>query len=212
MDLSWLGNLFGSFLGIFKPLAQITHWQIWSAIWDLINRLRSWYKWYQTNVQANMKRMRALYDHYFNTFVAPILKIVDTIRRMTAIVGLVNHKLATQLNTMFERIEGYILLPFNTVIQHINTMQRMFGAFLTPLGYLDRATLINSFWRDLVGLKSIWSNPFNTTFTDSPVPPPQPINTAVSDISQTVQGKQTEISDDVSTNVSTVKQLIGLEA
>ncbi|MGH9770089.1 MAG: hypothetical protein ACRD4Q_00065 [Candidatus Acidiferrales bacterium] len=209
--LSWLGGLFGSFLNIFKPLAQIAHWKIWAAIWDLIQRLRNWYKWYQQNVQKRMQAMRALYNQYFNQFVAPILKIVDTVRRLTGIIGLFNHALATKLNTMFERVEGYILLPFNLVIQRINQMQRMFGGFLTPLGYLDRATLVNSFWRDLVGLKSIWSNPFNTTFTDSPVPPPQPINTSVSDISQTVQGKQTDISSDVSSNVSSVKQYIGLE-
>ena len=158
--LSWLGNIFGSFLNIFKPLAQIAHWKIWQAIWDLIQRLRNWYKWYQQNVQKRMQAMRALYNHYFQQFVAPILKIVDTVRRLTGIVGLVNHKLAQHLNTLFERIEGYILLPFAKVIQRINTLQHMFGGFLTPLGYLDRATLLNSFWRDIGVLRGLLHDPF----------------------------------------------------
>ncbi|MGH9717628.1 MAG: hypothetical protein ACRD4R_13005 [Candidatus Acidiferrales bacterium] len=211
MDLSWLGNLFGSFLDIFKPLAQITHWQIWSAIWDLINRLRSWYKWYQTNVQANMKRMRALYDHYFNTFVAPILKIVDTIRRMTAIVGLVNRKLASQLNIMFERVEGYILLPFNTVIQHINKMQQMFGAFLTPLGYLDRATLLNSFWRDAGLLWNLLQNPLGSATAVSPPPNLADFEKTFAPLQQYVQGQASPIQPDVDAGVTNILTYMGAQ-
>lgn len=170
MDLSWLGDLFTSFLGIFKPLAKIAHWKIWAAIWDLIQRLRNWYKWYQQNVQKRMQAMRALYNHYYQQFVAPILKIVDTVRRLTGIVGLVNHKLAAKLNAIFYRIEGYILLPFNLVIQRINTMQRMFGGFLTPLGFFDRATLLNSFWRDVGLLRRLLENPLGSATPTAPPP------------------------------------------
>lgn len=207
--LDWLSGVFSSFLGIFKPLAEIAHWKIWAAIWDLIQRLRSWYKWYQQNVQKRMQAMRALYNHYFNQFVAPILKIVDTIRRMTSIVGLVNHKLAAKLNTLFERVEGYILLPFNTIIQHINQMQRMFGAFLTPLGFLDQATLLNSFWRDASLLRNLLENPWGSSAAFASPPSLPDFEKSIVPVQQYLTGVSSPIQPAVDASAATVQVFLG---
>lgn len=209
--LSWLGNIFGSFLGIFKPLASIAHWKIWAAVWDLIQRLRNWYKWYQQNVQQRMQRMRALYNHYFQTFVAPVLKIIDTIRRLTGVVGIFNRKLANHLNALFERIEGYILLPFNTIIQRINQMQRMFGGFLTPLGFFDRATLLNSFWRDVGLLRNLLENPLGSKATISPPPNLADFAKTFAPLQTYVQGQSSPIGTDVDTGVKNILSYMGAQ-
>lgn len=209
MDFSWLGEIFSSLLGIFKPLAKIAHWKIWAAIWDVINRLRSWYKWYQTNVQARMRAMQQLYNQLYAKWVAPILKIVDTVRRLTGIVGLVNHKLAAKLNTLFLRVEGYLLEPLNQVIARINKMERIFGGFLTPLGFLDRATLLNSFWRDIGLLRNLLRNPLGGSIASVGTPALGDFELSFSATTNALLDTPSDLSQSVDASVTIVQQYLG---
>lgn len=160
MDWSWLGDIFSAIKSGVQWIAKHLWSDIWHHLSDLYQRIRGWYQWYQHNVQQPMQaaqqNFRKLYDH----FVLPILKIVDLVRRITGLVGLFNKRLAGKLNLLFLRIEQNMLLPLQLYTQRINALSHLMGGFLTPLGFLDRATLLNSAWRDIGQLRSLLRNPY----------------------------------------------------
>ena len=158
----WLGDVFDLFKNIFSSLGDLSLPKIWGDIVSVWNHLKAWRDWYQKHVLAQMKAMQALEAQIFNTWIKPVLNIIDTIRRMTGVIGIFNKALANRLNLMFERVEGYILEPFNLMVNKINAIQREFTAFLTPLGFFDRATSLNSLWRDFGHLKTLLENPFGS--------------------------------------------------
>lgn len=160
MDWSWLTGLFTDLLHVFDPLKGIKHWTIWSELWHVWQTIKKWRDWYRDHVQKQIKAMQDLQRRIFNTFLKPVLTIIDTIRRITGVVGIFNKGLANRLNTLFLRVEGYILEPFNALTAKFNKMERIFDAFLTPLGYFDRATMLNSIWRDFGLLRNLFRNPF----------------------------------------------------
>jgi hypothetical protein len=159
--LNWLGNLLGSLLVRLSPLKSIAHWKIWAEMKSWYDRFKKWRDWYKQHVMGPMKQMQAMQRQLYNTFFKPLLLLVDHIRQLTSIVGIFNRKLANKLNYQFLKIESYILMPMNTMTSRVNALGRTFSGFLTILGYFDRATLLNSIWRDAGLVKSILSNPLD---------------------------------------------------
>lgn len=210
MDFSWLGGIFQAVVNLLKPLTAIKQWKIWAAIWDLYTRLRNWYRWYQQNVQKQIQAARARFNRIYDQFVLPILKIVDLIRRITGAVGIINTRLATKLNAMFLRVESYILKPLNDVNAKLNQMAQIFTGFLTPLGYLDRATLINSLWNNLADLRGLASWGGTNTLAGAPVPPGVAVSTMVSTTAADISGQQTSITDPVQTALLNARSYMGL--
>lgn len=204
MDFSWLGDLFGNFLGIFNPLKGIKHWKIWAELFNLYKHLKAGIDWYKAHVVKRMKALSQLEHQLFNTFLAPALKIIDTVRRLSGLVGLFNKGLATKLNQMFFRIEGYLLLPFNLLTQRLNQMQNIFSGFLTPLGFLDRATLLNSAWRDIQYLRQLLFDPTGAGVSQSSVPGIRTFDDSFGSISSYVQGQPSPIKSEVDAGVQAI--------
>jgi len=163
MDWSWLTGLFSSLWNILKKIVRLKWSDLWREFQNIIQRLRNWYKWYQDNVQKNIQQARARFRQIYDQFVLPIVKVVDTIRRITSLVGLFNKRLAAKLNLLFLRVEGKLLEPLNLYNQRLNRIGATFSGFLTPLGYFDRATLDNTVWRDVRQLREIFRNPLAGT-------------------------------------------------
>lgn len=159
MDWSWLGSLFGGIIGIFRKVYDWLRHNVWTHLLALYKHLHDWYKWYQDHVQKPMQRARQNFRRIYDQFMRPILKIVDLVRRITGLVGLFNKRLAAKLNRIFLRIESDLLLPLRLFEARVNTLSHMFGGFLTPLGYFDHNTFLNSAWRDVADLRAILRNP-----------------------------------------------------
>jgi hypothetical protein len=160
MNLGWLGNIFGSLLHVFSPLKAIAHWKIWAELKTWYDRFKKWRDWYKQHVLAPMQKMRKMQQDLYNQFFRPLLKVVDDLRRITSIVGIFNRKLANKLNYQFLRVESYLLAPLNKITSRVNGLGRALTGIVTPLGYLDRATLLNSVWRDAALIKEILHNPY----------------------------------------------------
>lgn len=204
MDFSWLGDLFNSFLGLFNPLKGIKHWKIWSELFTIYKHLKTGIDWYREHVIKRMKALSQLEHQLFNTFLAPALKIIDTVRRLAGLVGIFNKGLATKLNQMFFRIEGYLLLPFNKLTQRMNQLQNVFSGFLTPLGYLDRFTLLNSAWRDIQFLRQLLFDPNGAGVVPSSVPSIRTFDDSFGTISGYLQGKDSPLKTDVDAGLQTI--------
>jgi hypothetical protein len=167
----WLGGIFHSVVAIFAPLKNLKQWKIWNELWQLYLRVRKWLDWYRNNVHAHLQQLQALRRQIYNTFFLPILTIIDKIRRASQIVGLISPKLASKLNSIFIRIEDRILRPFQILATRFNAVAGVLRSMLTPLGYFDRATLLNSLWRDIRQLRELIRNPLRGVIPAAPAPP-----------------------------------------
>jgi hypothetical protein len=184
MDFSWLGDLFGKLLGIFNPLKNIQHWKIWAEMKAWYDRFKKWRDWYKTHVMGPMQQMQKLQRQIYNQFFKPILLLVDHIRQLTSIIGVFNKKLADKLNFQFLKVETILLSPFNAMTSRVNSLGRAFQSILTPLGYLDRGTLLNSIWRDAALVKGILHNPFDQHPLPAAAPPQKTLHDTITGAKQ----------------------------
>ena len=211
MDWSWLSDLFTGVVHLFDPLKGIKHWTIWTEIWKVYLKLKKWRDWYRDHVQKEIKAMQDMQRRIYNLVFKPILTIVDTIRRITGVVGIFNRGLATRLNTMFLRVEGYILEPFNALTSKFNSFERIFDAFLTPLGFFDRATLLNSIWRDFGLLRNLFRNPFGATMPPGAGATPPVFGDQVIWVSDYLQGQSSPIQPSVDASLQDFFAFIGVQ-
>lgn len=205
MDFSWLLNLL---VGILKRLNPL-HWLRWSALWGEFQKwyatFKKWRDWYRDHIQKQIDAFRKLQRQIYTTFFLPIIRVVDTIRRLSQIVGIFNQKLAAKLNSIFFRIEGKILAPFNALVQRMNIFGSIARAILTPLGYFDRATLLNSLWRDAKYLRVLVHNPIGQIL---PTPPPLAaplIADRVQTVKDYLSGAPSDFGDKVDARVAYIR-------
>lgn len=168
--MNWLSDLWNGVKTLLRPLLNIKHWKVWAELWALYLRVRKWLDWYRNNVHAHLQQLQALRRQIYATFVLPILTIIDTIRRASQVVALISPKLAAKLNSIFLRIEDRLLKPFQTFTTRLNVLGNVLRSTLTPLGYFDRATLLNSAWRDVRQLREILRNPLRGIIPPAPAP------------------------------------------
>lgn len=212
MDWGWLGGLFKNVMGVFRFLTRIKFSRIWRAVFDLVQRIRGWYRWYQANVQKPLQAGRANFRKLYDQFVLPIVKMVDLIRRITGVVGLFNKRLAGKLNLLFLRIEEKLLLPLQLYNKRIAEIGRMFSGFLTPLGYFDRATLLNSIWRDAKHLRALMHVRLPGDPAPVPIPAAEPFLERVKLVKDCIGGKDTEITPAVRDNAAFFRGLLDAAA
>lgn len=212
MDFSWLGGLFDNFLHLFNPLKAIKHWRIWEEVWKLYIKLKAWRDWYRDHILKREQMMQELQRKIFDTFFKPIITIVDDIRRFSGVVGVFNKGLASRLNLMFLRVEGYLLLPMNTGFSRINMLGGIFGGFLTRLGYLDRATMLNSIWRDFGLLRGILYNPFGGVIGGISTTPGPEFDVMTGWISDYLGGQQSPIGASVDGQYTDLLNFLGEKA
>jgi hypothetical protein len=175
MDISWLTDFVFSILNVFSPLKSIAHWKIWAELLKWYERFKKWVDWYREHVIKPMRAEQQALARIRDKFIMPVIKLIDHIRQLTQIVGIFSKGLAAKLNYQFLKVEGYLLKPFNDATARINQLYGTFGGFLTALGYFDRATLLNSIWRDAGLIRQTLWNPWNVPPESNPLPTPKPL-------------------------------------
>jgi hypothetical protein len=211
MSFNWLGSLLGSLLGKFGPLKNIQHWKIWVEMKAWYDRFKKWRDWYKQHVMAPMKQMQAMQRQLYNTFFKPLLLLVDHVRQLTSIIGIFNKKLADKLNYQFLRVESFILAPMNAMTSRVNGLGRAFTGILTPLGYLDRGTLLNSTWRDAGLIKEILHNPFEQHPAAATLAPAPTISDHVTAVKEYTNSGSGPYAADVNAGVLLYQQLKATE-
>jgi hypothetical protein len=208
VDFSWLGNVFKGLFSILKKLVHLKWSDLWRGLQDVLHRLKNWYGWYKTHVQQPIQQARANFKKLHDRFILPVIRMVDTIRRITSIVGLFNKRLAAKLNSVFFRIEAALLAPMRAFLNRVNSLGHVMQAFLTPLGYFDRATLLNSLWRDVGQLREILRNPTGAAIVAGPAAARIPIAEQVSNVKVYLQDSSGPLAARVNTKVDTFQQFI----
>jgi hypothetical protein len=191
LDLGQISELFGEIKKILEWIKQKLLSHLWAAIKAILTHIHDWYKWYQDHVQKPMRQAQQNFRKMYDEMIRPILKWVDLLRRITGLVGLFNKRLAGKLNAIFFRIESDLLLPLRLYTARVNTLSHMMGGFLTPLGFFDNATLLNSIWANVADTRAILRNPLGSTVSSNGLPTTPDFNDqiiAVSDYVSTGSG------------------------
>jgi hypothetical protein len=208
MDWAWLGELFKGVLTILKGIVHLKWSEIWQGLQDVVQALKDWHRWYVNNVQKPIQQarqnFRKLYDHYLR----PVLSLVDTLRRISGVVGLFNKRLAAKLNSIFFRIEAALLAPLRIWQNRINSLGGILRSLLTPLGYLDRATLLNSLWRDVGQLREILRNPTRAVIPAGAPAARIPIAEQVADLHSYFQSDSGPLATRVDAAVDSFRQFL----
>jgi hypothetical protein len=208
MDFSWLTNIFHGILKVFNPLKALKHWKIWAELKAWYTRFKKWRDWYRDHVLKPMRQMQQMQRQIYNQFFRPMLSLVDHIRRLTSIIGLFNRKLANKLNLYFLRVETFLLTPFNAMTRRTNLLGRAIQGVLTPLGYLDRGTLLNSVWRDAGLVKGILNNPFDQHPAAATLPPEPTTADNVAAAKQYLSNGTGRFAEDVDSSVLKFKAML----
>lgn len=202
MDWSWLTNIFS---GIYDALVWVGKFLLshaWKAIIAIWQHLHAWYAWYEANVQKPMQAARQNFAKLYDQYILPILKDIDLLRRLSGLVGLFSKRLAAKLNLLFFRVEQLVLLPLQLYTTRVNVLSGMPGGFLTPLGFFDRYTLLNSAWRDMGLLRTLMRNPNGAPPIAGSTPQGQSVASQVQVYDAYVAGQPSPIQPAVDTMVA----------
>lgn len=207
MNFGWLTNIFSGILNVFSPLKAIEHWKIWAQMKTWYDTFKKWRDWYRDHILKPFKAQQAALKKLREQFVMPVIKLIDHIRQLSQVIGIFNKGLAEKLDFQFLRVEQYLLKPFNDASSRINTITSMFNGFMTPLGYFDRDTLLNSIWRDAGIIKQILYNPHNVHPAAAPLPTTQTVSAIISDAKQYLENGTGPFAKDVDEGVKYYKSL-----
>lgn len=209
MDWSWLSGIFDNIKAIFQWVVKnLTLSNLWKGLKSIWQHLHDWYKWYQKNVQKPMQDARQNFAKLYDRYIMPILKDVNLLRRLAGLVGLFNKRLAAKLNLLFFRVEQYMLLPLQLYTSRVNALSHMMGGFLTPLGFFDNATLINSLWKNVADARAVLRNPLGEVVPAGTLPSTPTISDQAAAVSDYVSSDGGDVAASVDAAYMNFQSLI----
>jgi hypothetical protein len=171
-----LGAIFGWFSGLgnfLEGLAQLWSWllkllsgivQLMQRIWDFIvkrllagilDALRAAAQWLEARLQPIidfLTRLRALLQRLFNTYVRPVLIVLQRIRQFVHLLALLHVHIAQRLDAFLAKLQGKIIQGFYTVTAAINTLTQILLALEDPEYLIKHPVLLLSIRRQIPAL------------------------------------------------------------
>jgi hypothetical protein len=139
----------------------------WSRLWhDIVNAwkvLREWAQVIYKTIYGPIDQMRRTIGKLYDTFWKPVINVIDSMRRITQVIGIFDRKLAQRLDQRLWALEGKILAPITAMYGRLNSISSYFSAIITATGLLDRPLLLASVKRDVSLLWHTLVNPFGQT-------------------------------------------------
>lgn len=138
----------------FDALLHLPFSSIWKKIKAIYDRYRRFRAWWQKHIQgpidAYRRALLAIYRQYFK----PIIDVIESLRGIVRIIAVFNRKLAAKLDSVFWKVEGWILLPITLAMRRINSMASIVYAILTITGRFDATVLVASVARHIGELRA----------------------------------------------------------
>jgi len=213
--MNFLGNIVGILVSVVKDLltrleaivstiwnalkklglSKIYHWL--QMLFCLYQRLHSWLEKY---VICPLKQEEAFLLELYNTYILPIVKLMNDLERLTQIIGIFDKKLAAKIDQALWNLELKITSPILRAMQRVNVMASYIEAMLTLGGYFDRLTQLSSIWRDAGLIRSILHNPYQQQVTIGAPAPEIPLNIQVAPFVQYLKSGDGPWADDINTD------------
>jgi len=206
--LNHLGGIFNAIGGFFtktwahmvkiwNAIKNLATTQIWSALQTLHNWIQRAIAWVNKYILGPIKAEEAELRRIYNMIFAPVLKAIDSVRKMLDTIFFWDKALRQKLDSFFYQVESDLLKPINTLWNRLNVLSSTITGILTLVGRFDGQifveTLIYHFWDIWGGLSSL-----GVSFSGSPtVEVPFSIVTAASDYEQYLRDGTGNLADRV---------------
>lgn len=138
----------------FKRLAQ------WARIvWEEgikrgLLKLVELYLWLREKLEAILgpvlrvlRRIRELYDEWFNRIFGPILNLIQRLRQLLVVFRIFNVRWARRLDARLLRIESKIAESYLTIRRQLNLIASYVNMLMDPLGLIRQNVLVESILR-----------------------------------------------------------------
>lgn len=188
--LQWIWNALVSIAQfIWSILLQVFNWAwaglkavatIFRSIWDgffkriflkVLNAITKAHLWLEAKLAPILnflRKVRALYDHYFRLYVKPFLDVIQKIRRILAVLRFLHIQWAQQLDAVLAKIEGKIARAVLTIRGILNSMIDLVAALADPMLLIRRPTAVISFRRVFLSLIRVFTGRPPGYFIPSP--------------------------------------------
>jgi hypothetical protein len=103
-----------------------------------------------------MNKIRRQIMQIYNIYFRPIIQVIETMRRMLAILRLAHIKWADKLDARLARLEAKVMWPIREMLKRTNTLPGWFNVLLTAKYLLQYPIFINS----MVAYDGAWINHF----------------------------------------------------
>jgi len=151
------------------------------ALGRMLNALAAAWQWFQAHVLAKlqklanklgrlidkvlkpyldfMRKIREAIMRIYNTFFRPIIQLIESLRRVLAILKLFHIKWAQRLDARLARLEGRIMAPIYDLLRHTSIAGSWMNLLLTLHYTLQRPIFVRTLWAyqgDVV--RTFWSS------------------------------------------------------
>jgi hypothetical protein len=159
--LKAVANIFRSIWdGFFK--------RIFLKVLNAITKAHLWLEQKLAPILNFLKKVRALYDHYFKLYVKPFLDVIQKIRRILAVLRFLHIKWAQTLDAELAKIEGKIAQVVLTIRGILNSMIDLVTTIADPMLLIRRPTAVISFRRVFLSLIRVFTGRPPGYFIPSP--------------------------------------------
>lgn len=149
--LNFLANFF---YGLFQDVRKAFDWLWKGGIRSLLVKAFNWYlkarAWLEKTLKPItdfIKRIRKLYDDYFNRYVKPVLNLIRHIRQVLAVLTALHVKWAKRLDDNLALVEKKIADSYTLLRKYINLAITWIDIVVDPLGILRRNPLFAAILR-----------------------------------------------------------------
>jgi hypothetical protein len=138
--------------GFFKSLWENFFKSIFLKVWNAIRAAQQWLEAKLRPLIDFLKRLRKLYQIYFNTYIRPILLMIQHVRQYLQILSLLGVSLARKLDAYLAQLQGKIVQAFATVTATLNAAVDLLNALADPSYLIRKPALLLSIRRQLPAL------------------------------------------------------------
>lgn len=143
--LNWIAHFFYT---LFEDVQKAFKW-IWANVIKagltklvaVFQKVRAWLKKTLQPVIDWLKKVRKWYDDFFNRWMKPVLRMIQTMRKVLTIFRLLGFKWAARLDGDLAMVEQKITQVYTTLRGYLNTAITWIDLIVDPSGILRRNPL-----------------------------------------------------------------------
>lgn len=123
-----------------------------SSLWDSVKKIWAKIGSSLASLLTFLSKLRKALERYYNTYIRPMLLMIQHIRQFLQILTALHIGFAQKLDSWLAQIQNKINQAFATVIGTINTLTDIANAIMDPLSLLRKPVLLLSIRRKIPAL------------------------------------------------------------
>jgi hypothetical protein len=164
----WAWGALKTVATIFRSIWDGFFKRIFLKVLNAITKAHLWLEQKLAPILNFLRKVRALYDHYFKLYVKPFLDVIQKIRRVLAVLRFLHIKWAQTLDAQLAKIEGKIAQVVLTIRGILNSMIDLVTTIADPMLLIRRPTAVISFRRVFLSLIRVFTGRPPGYFIPSP--------------------------------------------